>query len=72
VMAVDVTTNPSFQPGTPKVLLRNPFVQAGSYNRNSAYDFSPDGKRFLATLPVGQNVSAPITVVLNWQAGLKK
>jgi hypothetical protein len=31
-----------------------------------------DGKRFLLVTPVGQNASAPFTVVLNWMAGLKK
>jgi hypothetical protein len=32
---------------------------------------SPDGKRFLLLAPVKQEV-APLTVVLNWQTGLKK
>ena len=72
VMSVDVNTNPSFQPGTPKMLLEAPIVQAGNYNRNDAYDISSDGKRFLATMPVGQSLAAPITVVLNWQTLLKK
>jgi hypothetical protein len=37
-----------------------------------AYDVSPDG-RFLINTPVESDASsAPITVVLNWQAGLKK
>jgi serine/threonine protein kinase len=72
MMSAEVNTSPSFQPGTPKLLFEAPFVQAGNNGRNNAYDISPDGKRFLATMPVGQSLSAPITVVLNWQAGLKK
>jgi dipeptidyl aminopeptidase/acylaminoacyl peptidase len=37
-----------------------------------AYDVSPDG-RFLINTPVESEASStPITVVLNWQAGLKK
>jgi hypothetical protein len=32
---------------------------------------SADGKRFLFAVPVAQT-QAPFTVVLNWQAGLKK
>ena len=32
---------------------------------------SPDGKRFLFLVPEKQE-AAPFTVVLNWQAGLKK
>jgi Tol biopolymer transport system component len=72
VMSVEVSTSPAFQPGTAKPLLEAPFVMAGAHNRNNAYDISPDGKRFLATMPMGQSLSAPITVVLNWEAGLKK
>ena len=36
------------------------------------WDATPDGQRFLFAIPVGQQVIAPFTVVLNWQAGLKK
>jgi hypothetical protein len=36
------------------------------------YGVSADGQRFLVNTPPGQEASAPITVVLNWTAGLKK
>ena len=36
------------------------------------YHVSPDGQRFLVNTAPEQAASAPITVVLNWQAGLKK
>ena len=36
------------------------------------YAVKADGQRFLVNLPVGQDTSSPITVVLNWTAGLKK
>ena len=36
------------------------------------YDVSADGQRFLINTAPEQAVSAPITVVLNWTAGLKK
>ena len=37
------------------------------------YDVSADGQRFLInTAPERTTTSAPITVVLNWTAGLKK
>jgi len=36
------------------------------------YGVSADGQRFLVNTPLGQEASAPITVVLNWNAGLKK
>jgi hypothetical protein len=37
-----------------------------------AYDVTPDGKRFLLVVPATGTISAPATVVLNWEAGLKK
>jgi len=37
------------------------------------YRISPDGKRFLVSMmPVDEATTTPITVVLNWTAGLKK
>jgi len=33
------------------------------------YAVKADGQRFLVNLPVGQDTSSPITVVLNWTAG---
>jgi hypothetical protein len=36
------------------------------------YDVSLDGQRFLINVPVAEGSSSPITLVLNWTAGLKK
>ena len=36
------------------------------------YDVSADGQRFLINAPVENAGSAPITVVVNWDAGLEK
>ena len=76
LMAVDVTTAPNFQAGTPKALF-DPRISLGgppayTYFR---YDVTADGKRFLANSAAGAQgspVSTPITVVLNWQAALKR
>ena len=38
----------------------------------TGYDVSADGQRFLALLPPEGEVAEPLTVVLNWTAGLKK
>ena len=40
----------------------------------SGYAPTRDGQRFLVNVPAGSEGAAapPITVVLNWQAGLKK
>jgi hypothetical protein len=36
------------------------------------YDVSADGQRFLISTRPEQTASAPITVVVNWTAGLNK
>ncbi|HEV8132512.1 MAG TPA: protein kinase [Acidobacteriota bacterium] len=36
-----------------------------------AYDVSPDGRRFLVVTVVGEESAAPLTLVVNWTAGLK-
>jgi len=67
IMSVDVNgSSAGFQMGTPKQLFR-----AG----NNGWDVTGDGKRFLMITTPNQGVPAaptPITVVLNWQADLKK
>jgi Tol biopolymer transport system component/predicted Ser/Thr protein kinase len=73
VMAVDVTTTPAFKAGTPKALFAA-VIWAGA-RFVDRYDVTADGKRFLInTLPAETDptASAPITVVMNWEAGLKK
>ena len=40
--------------------------------RRSPYDVSADGQRFLVNTLVEQAGAAPITIVVNWTAGLKK
>jgi hypothetical protein len=70
LMAVDVTTNPAFEAGVPKALFRAPPLLSTSIS--SAWDVTADGKRFLFPALAAQSAQAPFTVVLNWQAGLKK
>ena len=36
------------------------------------YAVTADGQRFLISTPIEESVSAPITVILNWTAGLKQ
>ena len=45
-----------------------PMVTLGDY----PYDVSADGQRFLVNTLVEETASAPITLVVNWAAGLKK
>ncbi len=36
------------------------------------YAVAPDGQRFLINITISEAGVSPISVVLNWQAGLKK
>jgi hypothetical protein len=71
VMAVDTQTDPAFQAATPHALFRASAVAHFS-DLQHQYDVTRDGKRFLMVkVPVGEP-SSPVTVVLNWETGLKK
>jgi Tol biopolymer transport system component len=70
LMAVSVTAGSDFKAGVPKALFQAPpRVSADAIVAQWAP--SPDGKRFLFLVPEAQE-TPPFTVVLNWQAGLKK
>jgi serine/threonine protein kinase/roadblock/LC7 domain-containing protein len=66
-MSVEVSTSGIFQAGTPRPLFRTP-------EGVEFWDVSTDGKRFLMAAPSAASPSSqpPFTVVLNWQALLKK
>ncbi|MCU1235578.1 MAG: serine/threonine protein kinase [Candidatus Solibacter sp.] len=70
MMAVEVSANPSFRSGAPKALFVVPALGGGTIG--TRYRVSADGKKFLINCLAASSASAPITVVLNWQAGLKK
>jgi serine/threonine protein kinase len=63
--SVEISAKPVFKAGAPRPLFQLPpgFI---------AGDVTADGRRFLISVPVGQSASVPFTVVLNWQATLKK
>jgi Tol biopolymer transport system component len=66
MMAVEVKTNgAAFESGVPQRLFEGP--------ANNGWDVTPDGQRFLlAASQIRQTGQIPITVVLDWRAGLKK
>jgi len=66
VMAAEVNTKgAAFEFGVPQRLFDSP--------GNNGWDVTPDGRRFLmAAAEVQQAGPIPITVVLDWRAGLKK
>jgi len=67
-----VNTGASFDVGTPGALFQaNPReLMAGS--EQCVYDVSRDGQRFLINTKVEQAETQPISVILNWAAGLNK
>ena len=60
----------TFEPGVPKPLFPLPAVS--SLTQLHSYAVASDGRRFLVSKPVGETAAIPFTVVLDWQAGLKK
>ena len=66
--AVDVRSGAILDTSTPHTLFRAPVT----VNPNAGeYCVTGDGKRFIFREPVGET-AAPVTVVLNWTAGLKR
>jgi eukaryotic-like serine/threonine-protein kinase len=71
LMAVPVrAAGPAFEPGVAKVLF--PIPGPGSRNVSRVYAPSGDGQRFLIARLLDGTTGVPITVVLNWQAGIKR
>jgi len=73
-MAVVVQTTPKFEAGAPKALFDLRIARSVSSDA-FGYDVTADGKRFLVNSPSTAPESsayAPITVVVNWLAALKR
>jgi eukaryotic-like serine/threonine-protein kinase len=75
LMAVPIKGGAALDAGKPHSLFELPpeppaWIQGEADQR--VYAPSADGQRFLIAVPVGEGSSAPITVVLNWDAELKK
>jgi serine/threonine protein kinase len=71
LMAVEVKADATFEAGVPKALFGTRFLPAAAPYLQS-YAVASDGQRFLVTRLVEEEPAIPITVVLNWTAGLKK
>ncbi|PYT20602.1 MAG: hypothetical protein DMG57_41570 [Acidobacteria bacterium] len=69
LMAVTIGAGPSF--AIPKVLFQT-HVPAGVHANRTHYVPTLDGRRFLINTQSGELPPNPITVVLNWTAGLKR
>ncbi len=70
MMAVAVKTDAQvFEAGAPKALFE---VRLEAVVRRTRYQVASNGQRFLVNVPLEAPSSAPITVVLNWTAGLRR
>lgn len=74
LMAVPVKTGANFETGSPQPLfeLQSVYPPTSGTGGRFAYQPTRTGERFLVTLPVGGAGTPALTVVLNWQAGLRK
>lgn len=67
MMAVDVTTKPTFQSGTPHALFDTEMVDTGIRTGPMSWDIAPDGKRFLIISENSAGATS-LNVILNWRA----
>ncbi len=72
MMAVDITTQPGFSAGKPRLLFEGSYLATPATFPN--YDVSLDGQRFLMLKPMASAEPPPtqINVVLNWFEELKQ
>jgi eukaryotic-like serine/threonine-protein kinase len=71
MMAVDVSSNPTFQSATPHALFDTQMVDTGIRTGPMSWDLAPDGKRFLIISDESQKTS-PLNVILNWRPDEQK
>ena len=69
LMAVDITAGATLDSGTPRELFDTGLTLSPLQDQ---YRVTPDAQRFLVLKPVTEATPTPITVVVNWAAGLRK
>ncbi len=70
-MVVPLKTNPTFDPGKPRVLFQGSYRNSSLSTAFQYYDISPDGKRFLM-IKEEESPTTQVNVVLNWFEELKR
>jgi hypothetical protein len=70
----EVAADNAFPPGIPKPLFQGPPLPPPVLHNIfiPSWDVDPDGSRFLFATSATETSKMPFTVILNWQAGLKK
>ena len=69
MMAVEITTEPSFSGGTPRLLFEG--VYPRQLGNRASYDVTSDGQQFVV-IQAQQGPGAQINVVQNWFEELKR
>ena len=69
LMAAEVNTSSTSFAVTSVRPLFDSHAKVGATNK---FDVSADGQRFLINMSVGSTAPQPITLVVNWTAGLKR
>ena len=70
MIAVGVAESPTLRLGVPTPLFQTRLNMLPSQMQR--YGVSADGQRFLMHVPLSTETVAPITVLVNWQAAVKK
>lgn len=70
MIAVEVTTSPSFAAGKSQVLAEGDFAPGGPATPN--YDISADGRRVLLIRPAPDQPRVPLVVIENWFTELRQ
>ena len=72
MMAVPVTTGSTFEAGNPGALFDAPVPTMSITGDRNYYVVTADGQRFLLRKVFEDKASSPVTIVLDWTAGLPK
>ena len=70
MMGIAVDTTGEFTTGEQQTLF--PTLAGGALNPSQVYGVTKDGSRFLINTRPQQSSSAPLTVIVNWTAGIQK
>jgi hypothetical protein len=71
LMRVPVRLQPTFATGPAVALFEAP-VQPGYTSDSHRWQIAPDGSRFLLLVNAGEDEAAPLDVIVNWRALLRK
>jgi hypothetical protein len=72
IMAVPVKTGDNFDPGSPVALFQANAREIAANSEQAMYDVDQAGQRFLVNTSDRKVTTQPLSIVLNWDAGLKK